>query len=354
MEEPVNSIERFQATIDRHPADRPACWLGIPKMEAVTPLCAYYGVETFQELKTVIGDDIYSVEVPYSAPGCSAIYAAFDWYRNGRAVDCEHRTLTAKGCFAECESIEDALALNFPWPDPEGYISPDACAEMLDQIPKDKAILGMVWACHFQDFCAAFGMENALVNMIEAPELVHYVNDKIIAFYLKALRFFLDATKGRIHAVLIGNDLGSQLDLMISPESIREFVIPGAKQLIDLAHSYGVKVIYHSCGAIRRVIPMLIEAGADAIHPIQAMASGMEPFGLKQDFGTSVSFCGGVDTQYLLPNGSSNEVKAAVRNLREIFPTGLIISPSHEAIQVDVSLANIKAMFDEAQEIYNK
>ncbi|MPN55951.1 hypothetical protein SDC9_203635 [bioreactor metagenome] len=141
---------------------------------------------------------------------------------------------------------------------------------------------------------------------------------------------------------------------MISPELIREFVIPGAKQLIDLVHSYGVKAIYHSCGAIRRVIPMLIEAGADAIHPIQAMASGMEPFGLKQDFGTSVSFCGGVDTQYLLPNGSSNEVKAAVRNLREIFPTGLIISPSHEVIQVDVSPASIKAMFDEAQETYNK
>ena len=97
--------------------------------------------------------------------------------------------------------------------------------------------------------------------------------------------------------------MGSQLDLMISPEMVKEFVIPGAKRLIELAHSYGVKVIYHSCGSIIRAIPMLIEAGVDAIHPIQALAVGMDPENLKEKFSDQVSFCGGVDTQDLLPNG---------------------------------------------------
>jgi uroporphyrinogen decarboxylase len=309
-------------------------------------------VKTLDELKATCGDDFYAIEVPYKSPTCSAMYAAFDWYLNGSNVDPEHRTLTAEGFFARFQTVEEAEAANFPWPDPALYIDPAECRRLVDEAPEGKVILAMAWAAHYQDFCAAFGMENAMMNMLVAPELVHYVNDKIMAFYMKALRIFLDATKGKIHAILIGDDMGSQLDLMISPDMVREFVIPGAKQLIDLAHSYGVKVIYHSCGSIARIIPMLIEAGADAIHPIQALAAGMDAESLKERFGDKVSFCGGVDTQDLLPNGTPEDVRAEVRRLRKLFPTGLIISPSHEAIQSDVPPANIKAMFDEAQLIY--
>lgn len=348
----MNSIERFYATAERRSVDRPACWLGMPTPSAIPGLCEHFGVKTFEELKANCGDDFYAVEVPYHSPTCSALYAAFDWYMNGSNVDTEHRTLTADGFFANCEDLDDAIAANFPWPDPALYIDPDECRRLVDEAPKDKAVLGMVWACHFQDFCAAFGMQTALMNMVSCPELVHYVNDKIMEFYLKALTIFLEATKGKVHAILIGDDLGSQLDLMISPKLVEEFVIPGAKQLIDLVHSYGVKVIYHSCGSIVKAIPLLIDAGVDIIHPIQALAKGMQPENLKEKFEGKISFCGGVDTQDLLPNGTPEQVQAAVRHLRELFPTGLIISPSHEAIQCDVPPANIKAMFDEVQKIY--
>ena len=348
----MNSIQRFYATIERKPVDRPACWLGMPTPEEVPRLCEYYGVKNLNELKASCGDDFYAVEVPYHSPTCSALYAAFDWYMNGSNVDTEHRTLTAEGFFASCETLEDAEKADFPWPDPALYIDPAECRRLLDEAPEGKTILGMVWACHFQDFCAAFGMENAMMNMLAAPELVHYVDDHIVDFYLKALRIFLEATKGKIHAILIGDDMGSQLDLMISPDKVAEFIIPGAKKLIELAHSYGVRVFYHSCGSIIRAIPMLIEAGADVIHPIQALAVGMEPENLKEKFGGAVSFCGGVDTQDLLPNGTPQQVMDKVSHLRALFPTGLIISPSHEAIQADVPPANIKAMFDEAQKIY--
>ena len=106
--------------------------------------------------------------------------------------------------------------------------------------------------------------------------MVHYVDDHIVAFYEKALRIFLEATKGKVHAILIGDDVGSQRGLMISPKLISEFVIPGAKRLIEIAHSYGVKIVYHSCGSIVDAIPLLIEAGVDVIHPIQALAAGMD------------------------------------------------------------------------------
>ena len=139
---------------------------------------------------------------------------------------------------------------------------------------------------------------------------------------------------------------------MLSPDMVRQFIIPGCKRLVEQAHSYGVKVIYHSCGSIADVIPDLIGAGVDIIHPIQALAVGMEPRGLKEKFGTQVAFCGGVDTQDLLVNGSPEDVRNKVKELREIFPTGLIISPSHEAIMPDVPPANIHALFEEAQKVY--
>jgi len=348
----MNSRERFYATIERKPVDHPACWMGDPTPSEAERLVKYYGVKDVSELKKVCGDDFYAVEIPYHNGSCNAIFAAFDWYMGGSNVDVEHRTLTANGCFSDCEDLDDVMAVDFPWPDPADGIDPELCRKLVDEAPEDKVVMGMLWAAHFQDFCAAFGMENALMNMISDPEMVHYVNDHIMEFYLKALRIFLEATKGKVQAILIGDDMGSQRSLMISPAMVKEFVTPGAKKLIDLAHSYGVKVIYHSCGSIIDAIPFIIEAGADAIHPIQAKAAGMDPHNLKNLFGDKVSFCGGVDTQELLPYGTPEDVRAKVKELRELFPTGLILSPSHEALQDDVPPDNVKALFEEANKNY--
>jgi uroporphyrinogen decarboxylase len=76
----------------------------------------------------------------------------------------------------------------------------------------------------------------------------------------------------------------------------------------------------------------------------------MEPHGLKADFGDLVSFCGGVDAQYLLVQGTPAEVAAKVHELKALFPTGLIISPSHEAILPDISPANVEALFKSVKE----
>lgn len=345
----MNSLERFYATVNREPVDRPAAWLGMPDIFAQPALFKHYGVDNFHELKLAVGDDFYAVEVPYESPNASAIYAAFDWYMDGN-VDAEERTLTTPGCFAEAEELEDLEF--FQWPDPAEYIDVEECKRRVALAPDDKVCLGMMWSAHFQDTCAAFGMENALMNMIANPEIYEAVDAKIMEFYLKANEIFYEATKGRLNAVLIGNDMGSQRGLMLSPDMVRRFIIPGCKKLVEQAHSYGLKVIYHSCGSIVDIIPDLIEAGVDIIHPIQALAAGMEPEGLKEKFGDKVSFCGGVDTQDLLVNGTPEDVKNKVKELRTIFPTGLIISPSHEAILPDIPPANIQALFDEAQKVY--
>lgn len=343
----MNHIERFFATIEREKVDRPASWLGLPVTEAYASLFRYFGVKSIDKLKLLLDDDIYPVELPYHSPTSNAIYAAFDFAKNksGSIVD---RTLTASGFFEDYSDPERVL--DFDWPDPSKYIQPDECREVVEQAPPGYPVMGVVWSAHFQDACAAFGMETAMVKMMLEPDMFMAVINRITEFYLEANEIFYKATKGKLHAVLLGNDLGTQNGLMISPESIRKYVLPGIRMLIEQAKSYGLKVVYHSCGAIYDIIPDLIDAGVDVIHPIQALAKGMEPERLKMSFGEKVSFCGGVDAQNLLVFGSPDQVRDKVRQLRNLFPTGLIISPSHEAILPDTKPENIKALFDALKE----
>lgn len=340
----MNHVERFYATIERRPVDRPASWLGIPDAGALPHLYKYFGVADMKGLKACIGDDIYPIEMPYHSPTSNAIYAAFDFAKRKSDGSNEERTLTAPGFF---EDYTEASAVDlFDWPEPERYIDPEECRRVVEGVPEGYAVLGVVWSAHFQDACAAFGMEDAMMKMFLAPELFKAVIDKITDFYLRANEIFYKATQGKLHAVLICNDFGSQQGLMVGPEQLREFVFDGTRKLIEQAKQYGLKVIHHSCGSIHDIIPDLIEMGVDAIHPIQALAAKMEPERLKADFGEKVSFCGGVDAQHLMVNGTPEEVTAKVHELKEIFPTGLILSPSHEAILVDTKPENVEALFN--------
>jgi uroporphyrinogen decarboxylase len=339
--------ETFYATIERRPVPRPCTWLGIPDAQALPGLFQYFGVTSPAGLIEALDDDIAPVELPYHSPNADAIYAALDFAERGK-IDREHRTLNAPGFFRN--HSDPAAVEEFEWPDPSLYIDPEECRRTVAAVPAGRAVLGVLWSAHFQDLCAAFGLETAFLKFYDAPDLVDAISERIVSFYLKANEIFYDATRGQLDAVLIGNDYGAQRGLMLSPEQIRRFALPGATRLVNQAKSYGVKVIYHSCGSIRDIIPDLIRLGVDAIHPIQALAAGMEATALQRDFGEQVSFCGGVDHQALLMKGTPEDVKRAVRKLRELFPTGLIISPSHEAILPEIPPANLEALLQAARE----
>ncbi len=309
----MTSKERFLRTIAREPVDRPCTWLGIPDPRAHAGLFQYFGVGSVNELIGKLDDDIWPVELPYHSPTSNAIYMAFDFSGGHKLQTNEERTLNTPGYFADCEDLDEVE--RFPWPDPVKYIDPEECRAAVAHVPEDKVCLGVIWSAHFQDACAAFGMENALMTLLEMPEMFVAVNERITDFYLKANEIFFEATKGKLDAVLIGNDYGSQQGLMLSRELIVEYSLPCTKKLIDQAKSYGLKVIHHACGSIRPIIGDLVEIGADVIHPIQAKAAGMEAQSLKDEFGKRVAFCGGVDAQDLMVNGTPEEVASVVASL---------------------------------------
>ena len=339
----MNHKDRFFATIHYQPVDRPASWLGLPVPKAEKGLMDYFRVNSMDELRNLLDDDIYPIEVPYHYPPSNHIACAFNFAKVSHLDTPNERTLTAPGFF---EDYNDPADIDkFDWPDPALYLNREESKRRVAAAPLDRVKMGILWSAHFQDACSAFGMEHALITMFLNPDMFRAVIDRITEFYLKTNGIFYESTKGMLDAVLIGNDFGGQTGLMVDPATLRKYVFPGTKKLIDQAKSYGLAVMHHSCGSVFPLIQDIADLGADVIHPIQALARDMDALNLKKHFAGKVAFCGGVDAQYLLVKGASEEVGRKVMELKELFPTGLIISPSHEAVLPDIPPDNIEALF---------
>ena len=260
----------------------------------------------------------------------------------------DRHTLGQGGVFAECE--DPAEVEKFPWPEEKYLDFTGAIAEIDRAIGAGQAVLSGSWSCFFHNVCDFFGMENYFVKMYTDPEVVDAVTERVVDFYLRANERLFTLAAGKIDMFFFGNDFGSQLDTLISPEMFDRFVMPGFVKFTEQAHRHGMKVLLHSCGSIHRVIPRLIDAGVDALHPIQAQAANMDAETLARDFGGKIVFVGGVDTQQLLPNATPQQVKDEVYRLRDLFGPNFVVSPSHESILPDVPWENVLAMAEAAAE----
>lgn len=339
----MDSRERFFATINREPVDRPASWLGLPTRAAIPGLTRHFGARGLDDLKRILNDDVWHIEVPYNNPPTNDIGCALNFAKSGPGGGQDDRTLTAPGFFEDCDDV--SWIERFPWPDPADHIDAEKTREVVRRIPADKIRMAFMWSAHFQDSLSAFGMENALCTALTSPEIYQAVIDRIVEFHLRAGEVFYELVKGQVDVIVIGNDFGSQNALMVGRDFLQRFVFSGTRKLIEQAHAYGFKVMHHSCGSIAPIIRDLFELGADIIHPIQALAKDMDARSLKANFGDLGAFCGGIDAQELLVNGTPDQIAAKVRELRKIFPTGLVFSPSHEAILPDIRPANVEAIF---------
>jgi uroporphyrinogen decarboxylase len=193
-------------------------------------------------------------------------------------------------------------------------------------------------------------MENYFIKMNNDPAVVDAVTRHVVDFYLAANEKLFNLAGKKIDAFFFGNDFGSQLDLLISPELFDRFVMPYFREFTDQAHRHAYKAVLHSCGSIDRVIPRLIDAGVEILHPIQAMAKNMDAESLARKYKGKIVFMGGVDTQRILPFGTPEDVRAEVRRLKYLFGPNYIVSPSHESILPNVSPENITAMAEAAVE----
>ena len=203
------------------------------------------------------------------------------------------------------------------------------------------------------------GYENWYLDTLTDPEGVEALLDRIVEDKIRYWNILTDhlIETGNTHLVQVVSecdDLGSQATTIIDPDTLRRMVIPRLKTIFTqvrkrLPH---VKIFMHSCGAIREIIPDLIDAGVDILNPVQFTAAGMELAGLKRDFGDVITFWGGgVDTQSTLNTGTPGQVADDVKRILDILAPGggFVFAPVHN-VQDDVPPANFWAMWDTLQE----
>ncbi len=337
---------KIKNIIGRRNSESPGYWKGNPHKDALKIYLEHYAVGSEEQLSVKLGDDLRwrYAENAYRHPQNKPI---FDCY-----LGQEKKSHGQSGVFADCDSIKEVDS--FPWPDTKYLDFTDYKAAIINTHKDDMAFFGGFWCPFFHIVADFFGMENYFIKMYEAPEIVEAVTEHVLDFYCEANGLLFKEYGHDIDMFFFGNDFGTQLDLFISPEKFRQFVLPGIIRLVKTAGSYNIKTMLHSCGSVVKALPDIIDAGVEALHPIQAKAAGMSAKRLADEFGNDLIFMGGVDTQELLPFGTPEQVTEEVKRLVDIFGSDFIISPSHEALLVNVSPENLTAMSQAAADLGEK
>jgi uroporphyrinogen decarboxylase len=197
------------------------------------------------------------------------------------------------------------------------------------------------------------GMDRFLMNAALEPEFAAALLRRITDLCLRLMGHVLDAVGPNVDIVKIGDDLGTQASLLMSPAMYRTLLKPLHAELIAAIRGRtGAKILFHSDGDVFPLIDDLVEIGVDILNPIQTSAGRMADLAaLKSRYGTVLAFCGGVDTQRVLPHGSPAQVAAEVRRVIDLLgPGGGYLLSSVHTVMNDVPADNILAMVDTAAE----
>ncbi len=242
---------------------------------------------------------------------------------------------------------------DWPWPSPDDFDF-SSLADDCDRHAEFAIMTGPGFAspgllqCPIQSLV---GEEQSLILPLLDPDFFTALVRKTLEFQLPFIDRMLEAAGGRVAFFRIGDDFGTQNGLVMSPQMWREHIAPGLRAMADVAKQHGAHYYQHSCGAVRQLIPDLIDIGVEVLDPLQVTATGMVPAELKAEFGGRLCFSGGVDEMHLLREGTPTQVRAAVFALLDDMTDegGFFLGPTHN-FQADVPTANIVAMYDAADE----
>ncbi len=255
---------------------------------------------------------------------------------------------------AETHSIADLET--YPWPDMK---DPSRFAHVRAEVQRlaaenQYAILAVPWlAFPLERAFAMQRMDRFMANLGWYPDFARALLAKITDLCKTLMDNFLRECGDEIDMIKIGDDLGMQNSLLMSPKMYRSIVKPFHADYISFIKARTkAKVFFHTDGDVFPLIPDLIEIGVDILNPVQTSAGKMADLHeLKKQFGKEIVFCGAVDTHRILPFGTPAEVRAEVKRVIEILGEGggYMLAPVH-IVMPDVPPENILAMVDAALE----
>ncbi len=246
-------------------------------------------------------------------------------------------------------SVDELLAYPFPDPlDPARFASLRSDAE---------AVLATGRAAVLAGPCSGIaemvswmrGYENFYIDLAANPDMITALLDRLVDFKCAYWERALAEVGDLVDVVIEADDLAGQHGMLLSPRTYRRLIKPRHARLFSFIKATApVKIFFHSCGAVRPIIPDLIEAGIDILNPVQVSAAGMDPQELKREFGRDLVFWGGgVDTQQVLGTGTPQQVRDDVRrNVEALAPGGGFVFAAVHDIQANVPPENIVAMWE--------
>jgi len=301
----------------------------------------YYplGGDNPYDLKRAVGCDMLITSVGWANSYYQAERDYVDEWGIGWHVS-PYQTQRGLGHYTEITGhplADDNAIVSYKPPDP---LRPDLYEPVIRAVKefgRQYWICGAVVTTIFETAWALRGLERLLMDFVSNPDLAETVLDIPFHYHLAAAR---KMTSLGVDMLWIGDDVGAQDSMIISPRTWRRFLKPRLATFIAEVKALNpkLKVAYHSDGKVDDIIPELIDIGLDILNPVQPLC--MDPAVLKKKYGRNLCFWGSIDEQRTLPFGTPEEVRQEVLlRLRTIGQGGLIIGPTHH-LQLDTPLEN--------------
>ena len=368
----MNSRERVLAALNHQQPDRPPRDLGSTTATGIHPtayqaLKAHLGLEpgfeymssraflckVEQPVLEHFGIDLLPIITAES--GTPPVLDENRGYVDGWKV--ERRLPTDGGHYfvshspiADLTTVEELA--NYDWPEPRlDYEELKQQALYLREHTDKALMLNLnVGFLHQTQFMRGF--DRWLMDLAADSNFACAYMDYILDIWLAESVAMMEAVKGIADVVIYADDIAFQNGPMVSGRMYRKLLKPRQKRVFDAMKSSGMKVLYHSCGALETIMDDLIEMGVDALNPVQVSAKGMgETAELKKRWGDQITFWGGVDTQYVMPRGTTQEVRDEVtRRLNDLSAGGGYVLATVHDVQAEVPPENVVAMFAAADE----
>lgn len=284
------------------------------------------------------------------AVGCGASFAPVETHADGSYVDewgVTYRANTeavAHPLRGPVHSLADAQAYRPPDPDAPHRLG--KLPDIVDRYKGRRAICfhhraAFMWSAYLM------GIDQLLMNMLAEPETVELLMDKVLECNMRIVQ---RAIRAGAEVVILGDDYASNKGPMMSPAAFTHFILPRLKRMVDLIHEEGALCVKHSDGNLYPILELIASAGADGLNPVEPVA-GMELKKTKQLVGDRLCLVGNIDCAHLLPHGSSEQVRQAVRQaVADMAPGDGFILSSSNSIHSSCNPQNFVAMVQACHE----
>lgn len=226
-------------------------------------------------------------------------------------------------------------------PDPDLPWRYDTLERYVNRFKGQRAVIATVMDPFQTVWTCLRGFNQYVMDMVTNPDLVDKLFEIARDYHRRYVQNCIDVG---VDIIWMTGDLATSQGPFVSPKLTERFIAPGIREIAQIVHNHGLPFLKHTDGNIMKILDILIDAGIDAIHPIDPIA-GMDLKEVKDKYGDRISVMGNVDCAYLLPDGTPDQVQEAVKIcIRQAGKGGGYICTSSNTIHPTVKPENYVAM----------